>query len=274
MSCDILQPGRNVWRIERAPRAAVLVDGAAFFGALRQAFLNARRSILIVGWDIDSRTRLVGGSEPQDGYSPVLVEFLSELVRTRPELQVYILLWDFSVVYAAERELFPRLSLQWTTPERVTLCMDDAVPFGSSQHQKLFVIDDALAFSGGLDLTQRRWDTEDHRVDDPARVDVAGHPYPPFHDVQMMVDGEAARTLAVLARRRWYNAYGAEPPIAPFGDPWPREVMPQFSNVRVGIARTQPAFEDQEEVKEVEVLFLDAVDQAERSIYIENQFIT
>ena len=62
-----------------------------------------------------------------------------------------------------ERELFPRLSLQWRTPERVTLCMDDAVPFGSSQHQKLIVVDDALAFSGGLDLTLRRWDSASTR---------------------------------------------------------------------------------------------------------------
>jgi phosphatidylserine/phosphatidylglycerophosphate/cardiolipin synthase-like enzyme/uncharacterized membrane protein YdjX (TVP38/TMEM64 family) len=275
MSSAILQPGRNVWRIERAARAAVLVDGAAFFGALRRAFLNAQRSIFIVGWDIDSRTRLVGeDQDPDDGYSPVLGELLTELVTTRPGLHVYILLWDFSVVYATERELFPRLSLQWKTPGRVTLCMDDAVPFGSSQHQKLFLIDDALAFSGGLDLTQRRWDTHDHRPDDPDRVDVANRCYPPFHDVQMMVDGDAARALAVLARRRWCKAYGTEPPIEPCGDPWPQHVTPQFRNVGIGIARTQPAFGEQEQVREVEALYFDAVDMAERSIYIENQFMT
>src|SRR4051812_9710032 len=175
MHSSILRPGRNVWCVEKAARAAVLVDGAAFFGAVRRAFLNARRSIFIVGWDIDSRMRLVGENNgTDDGYSPVLAELLSELVGTRPDLRVYLLLWDYSVVYAAEREMFPRLSLQWRTPGRVTLCMDDAVPFGSSQHQKLIVVDDALAFSGGLDLTQRRWDTAEHKADDPARVDVSG----------------------------------------------------------------------------------------------------
>src|SRR5918992_3939714 len=117
MESRILLPGRNVWRIEQAARAAVLVDGAAFFGAVRRAFLNAQRSIFIVGWDIDSRTRLVGdGNDASDGYSPVLAEFLSELVATRPGLHVYLLLWDYSLVYAMERELFPRLSLQWRTP--------------------------------------------------------------------------------------------------------------------------------------------------------------
>ena len=104
MQPPILQLGRNVWRIERAARAAVLVDGAAFFGAVREAFLNARRSIFIVGWDIDSRTRLVGESNgSDDGYSPVLAELLSELVDTRPDLHVYLLLWNYSVIYAANR---------------------------------------------------------------------------------------------------------------------------------------------------------------------------
>jgi phospholipase D1/2 len=274
MHPGILRPGRNVWRIARADRAAVLIDGAAFFGAVRAACLKAQRSIFIVGWDIDSRTRLVGADDPSDGYPPVLADFLSELVRDRPELHVYILLWDYSVVYAAERELFSRLSLQWMTPERVTLCMDDAVPFGSSQHQKLIVVDDAVAFSGGLDVTQRRWDTADHAPTNPARVDAEDRAYPPFHDVQMMVDGEAAHALAVLARRRWCNAYGTQPPVAPSGDPWPDHLPAHFAQVDVGIARTQPAFGDQTAVREVEALFLDAIDAAERSIYIENQFMT
>jgi hypothetical protein len=33
----VIRPGRNAWRLERASRAAVLVDGAAYFGALRRA---------------------------------------------------------------------------------------------------------------------------------------------------------------------------------------------------------------------------------------------
>ena len=264
-----------MWRVERAARAAVLIDAAAFFDAVRRAFLQAERRIFIAGWDIDSRTRLVGeGNCADDGFSPMLAEFLSEIVANKPSLEVYLLLWDFSLNYAAERELFPRLSLQWQTPPRVTLCMDNAVPFGSSQHQKLIVVDDALAFSGGLDVTVRRWDSSDHAADNPERVDASGQPYPPFHDVQMMVDGEAAQALAQLVRRRWCNAHGSEPPVEPCGDPWPQGFEPQFTDVQIGIARTQPEFGSQEQVKEVETLFLDSIDRAERSIYIENQFMT
>ena len=159
----ILVPDRNVWRLSHADRFAVLIDGAALFGAVRQACIKAQRSIVIMGWDLDSRTRLVGETGvAEDGYPIELAPFLSALVEERPQLRVQLLLWDYSVLYATERELFPTVSLQWKTPPRVTFALDDQVPAGASQHQKIVVIDDSVAFSGGLDLTIRRWDTSKH----------------------------------------------------------------------------------------------------------------
>jgi phosphatidylserine/phosphatidylglycerophosphate/cardiolipin synthase-like enzyme/uncharacterized membrane protein YdjX (TVP38/TMEM64 family) len=277
MATSVLRPKRNVWRIEQAHRAAVLVDGAAFFRAVREAFLKARHRIMVVGWDIDSRTRLVGETEPDDGMPAILSDFLSELVLRRPDLRIDLLLWDYSIVYAGERELFPRLSLQWKTPEQITLCLDNTVPFGCSQHQKIIVVDDALAFSGGLDLTIRRWETSEHAVDEERRVAPDGSPYAPFHDVQIMVDGDAARALAKIAQERWLRAMQRE--HAPGescgdGDCWPERIKPDFIDVQVGIARTQPHCDDESEVREVEALFLDSIDAAQRSIYVENQFVT
>src|SRR5205085_10538300 len=137
------------------------------FGAVPEALINARHSVFIVGWDIHSRTRLVGDSgRADDGFPEHLADFLSALVRRRPQLSICLLLWDYSVLYAMERELFPRLTLRWGTPPQVRLCLDDAVPIGSAQHQKLIVVDDAVAFTGGLDVTVRRWDTSAHRLSD------------------------------------------------------------------------------------------------------------
>ncbi|WP_422034525.1 VTT domain-containing protein [Reyranella sp.] len=270
----LFQPGRTVWKVEHASRAAVLIDGAAFFAAVRQAFLQARRTIFIVGWDIDSRTELVGDRPPEDGFPTNLAAFLTELAKRRPELQIHLLLWDYSLVYAHEREPLPRLFLNWQMPPQVTFCLDSTVPFGSSQHQKLVVVDDALAFSGGLDLTIRRWDTSRHEPDNARRVDPSGEPYRPFHDVQMMVDGEAARALALLARARWCHANGGEPQVRPEGEPWPESFEPDFTDVEVAIARTQPRYHREEEVREAEALFVDSIARADRSIYIENQFMT
>jgi hypothetical protein len=132
---SVFQPGRTVWKVEHASRAAVLVDGAAFFAAVRAACIKARRTVFIVGWDIDSRTELLGDRAPADGFPTNLAGFLTELVTRRPELQVHLLLWDYSLLYAHEREPMPRLYLNWQMPPQVTFCLDSTVPFGSSQHQ-------------------------------------------------------------------------------------------------------------------------------------------
>jgi hypothetical protein len=76
----ILAPNRNCWRIERAERAAVLIDAACYFGALRKALIKARSTVFVVGWDIDSRTRLVGESgRADDGYPETFIDLLSAL---------------------------------------------------------------------------------------------------------------------------------------------------------------------------------------------------
>lgn len=279
----LLIPGRNVWRRETASRASMLVDAAAYYGALRRTLCAARHSVIITGWDIDSRTPLVGpDGETGDDLPVTFGPFLSELVRRRPQLSIKLLLWDYyAAVYSLERELMPALALQWNTPRQIELCLDDVLPIGASHHQKIVVVDDAVAFSGGLDITIRRWDTAAHPLQDPHRVDPAGKPYAPFHDVQMMVDGAAAAALGQLVRGRWYRVtHELLPPAPSFyaqgdGDPWPISVQPDFTgDIAVGIARTEPRYGPEPEVREVEVLFHDMIDAAERILYIENQFLT
>ncbi|HSI73390.1 MAG TPA: VTT domain-containing protein, partial [Fimbriimonas sp.] len=238
--------------------------------------LKARQSITIVGWDIDSRTRLVGEKgEANDGLPAELGDFLKALSDRTPGLRIKLLLWDFSALYALEREAFPRAKLAW---EKAELCLDDCLPVGSSQHQKIVLIDDCIAFNGGLDLTIRRWDTARHLASDPHRVDPAGEPYDPFHDVQAVVDGDAAVALADLVRQRWRDAAGEQLPASEKSfaerDCWPDDVTPHFTDVQVGIARTSPAHDAMPEVREVEQLFLDMIDAARKSLYIENQYLT
>jgi phosphatidylserine/phosphatidylglycerophosphate/cardiolipin synthase-like enzyme/uncharacterized membrane protein YdjX (TVP38/TMEM64 family) len=272
----LFRRGRNSWRVERAERAAVLIDAAAYYGTLRKAMRQARHSIYVIGWDVDSRTPLVGPSgEPDDDLPRELGPFLVELVKRRPELRVYILLWDYSLFFTSERQAMPAFVLRWRTPPQIDLCLDDAIPLGSSHHQKIVVLDEALVFSGGLDLTIRRWDDCRHAPDNPHRVDPAGKPYRGFHDVQMMVDGEAARAMTDLARQRWARAACEELPEVPkAATPWPEGVDPHFYNVEVAIARTEPPYSTHDAIREVETLFHDMVAGARRTLYVESQYLT
>jgi len=270
----ILKPGQNCWRIERAPRAAVLVDGDAYFAAFREAAARARHSIIIAGWDVDSRTDLAPRGA-HDGLPRPLGEFLDALVRRRPALHVHVLGWDFSMLYALEREFLPMYTFGWRTHGRLHYHLDDRHPPGGSHHQKIAVIDGVLAFVGGLDFAKGRWDTPGHEPDEPRRKTPEGVPYPPFHDIQLMVDGDAATAVAELVRERWEKATGHAPAEhAAVEAAWPKEVRPDFEDVNVGIVRTVPEYKGDKAVTEVKQLYLDAIEAARASVYLENQYFT
>ena len=186
MSGGILVEGRNCWRRRPAKRVTFLIDGAAYFEAFAQSVELAKNSILIAGWDINSQVELLRGNQSGNS-STRLGDFLNTAVSRTPGLRAYILAWDFAMIYALEREAFPIFKLDWRTHDRLHFRLDGDHPVGASHHQKIVIVDDAIAFVGGLDLTKRRWDTSEHRVNDPRRIDPHGHPYPPFHDVQMLV---------------------------------------------------------------------------------------
>jgi phospholipase D1/2 len=272
----ILRPGHNCWRVEPAGRVGFLRDGDAYFHAASEAMARARRSILLLAWDVDSEVAV--NRHGVDGLPAGLRPFLDALCERRQDLSVHILAWDFAAVFALEREALPTLKLDWQAHRRVHLFLDDRHPATASHHQKVLVVDDEVAFVGGLDLTRQRWDTPSHVPGDPQRRDHSKpEGYPPFHDVQACVDGPCARALGDLARERWRLATGerlAAPDPRTDGDAWPPSLAPALRDVRVGIVRTVPAFEDQAETREAEALYVDEIDAAQESLYIENQYFT
>src|SRR4051812_4917086 len=167
----ILREGETCWRVARAERVAFLVDADAYFTALRQTILRAERSVLILGWDVDSRVRLVADPQPPDGFPTTLLDFLNAVLAARPELQVHVLAWDFSMIYTFEREMLPSYKFGWRGHKRLHFTLDGDHPQWASHHQKVVVVDDRVAFAGGLDLTIRRWDTSEHAGHDSRRVD-------------------------------------------------------------------------------------------------------
>ena len=114
------------------------------------------------------------------------------------------------MIFALERETTPFFGPGWRRHPRIHFHMDGNHPIGASHHSKIVVVDDAVAFVGGLDLARGRWDTPEHRPDDARRVDFNGAILPPHHDVQIAVEGEIAAALGELARERWRRATGKQ----------------------------------------------------------------
>jgi phosphatidylserine/phosphatidylglycerophosphate/cardiolipin synthase-like enzyme/uncharacterized membrane protein YdjX (TVP38/TMEM64 family) len=281
----IAQAGKNCWRVERASHFYCIQDAADYFRLVRQALLNAQKTVFILGWDITGQVDLDPNLNTSEPNAPTrLDKLLSHIARRRPQLRCYILTWDYGALYSLERDPFTRWRLGWRTPRSVRLGFDDQHPVGACHHQKVIVIDDQLAFCGGIDLTGHRWDTCAHRVEEPARKTPIGVAYDPYHEVQAMVMGPVAASLGQLARDRW-NAVGMDtlPPLnATASDErrsadaalWPSAITPDITDVDVAIARTMPASDSRPAIRECEALFFDSIAMAKRSIYIENQYFT
>lgn len=269
----MLRAGRNCWRIERAQRLALIVDAADYFRHVKYAMLKARHRIMLIGWDFDTRIKLEPEKQSLEGPN-ALGEFLSWLPKHRKQLNVYVLKWDLGMIQALGRGMTPLFMVDWITDKRLHLRLDHAHPVGAAHHQKIVVIDDALAFCGGIDMTTDRWDTPEHLDDNPLRTKPSGRAYGPWHDATTAVDGDAARAIADLARERWLRGTGKVlPPVAGKSDLWPDNLVPTMEDVQVAIARTLPELDNQQAVREIESLYLDAIGQAERTVYIETQYL-
>jgi phospholipase D1/2 len=269
----VLEPNRNCCPIAKASRFAVLVDGSNYYGALAESIAQARQTVAIVGWDLDSRVRL-GPGAGEGELKPPLRDFLPAVADQNPNLNIYILTWSFPLLFANVRD--PKLV--WGQDPfnhpRVHLKFDSTHPPGASHHQKIVVIDDCLAFAGGMDIAGGRWDTPEHRAGDVRRAGKDA-PYAPYHDVQAMVDGDAARALAGIVRDRWSRSTGTSiPDSSQQRDLWPDRVKPDLVDVSVGISRTDVDGDGNGGCREIELLHLDLIDAARESIYIENQYLT
>ena len=269
----ILRPGDTCWRLARADRFALIIDGANYFSFLKSAMAKAERQILLIGWDFDARVRLAHKRSDAD-WPDKLGRFINSLVERRPDLRVHVLKWDMGVVQTLGRGATPLFVLDWMTNERVHFRLDSAHPLGACQHHKIVVIDEAIAFCGGIDITVGRWDTREHLDDDPRRKSPWGIVQEPWHDATTAVDGEAARALGELARERWERATGErlKPPPSR-RDLWPEGLEPTFRSVEIGISRTQPQHDGQQEAREIEALYLASIRGARDAIYIESQYL-
>jgi len=268
----ILRERETCWRREQAGRMAVIIDAEAYFAHVHEAILQARHSILLIGWDFDARILLIRGPGAPAPLDP-LGRLLSHVVRRRPDLHVHVLRWDVGFLRLPFRGSTPFFLLNLLASRRLHFQVDSQHPPDGCCHQKILVIDDAIAFCGGIDISNGRWDTRAHRDHEPRRVNPHGTPYGPWHDATTAVDGDAARALGELGRARWHRATGQHlPPPPPGIDLWPKGLAPQFRDVAVAVARTEPAFDGRAGVREVEALALAAIAAARRAIYIESQY--
>jgi len=272
----VLKPGHTCWCAELARRVAFLVDNEPYYAALHSALRAAQRSIHILGWAFDPRTRLApdGNEGPDD--PDEIGRILVELCRAAPELDVRILVWRAPFGLMGHQDVRGHRAKRRFANTPVTFHEARDVPFGACHHQKVVVIDDQLAFCGGGDIVTNRWDSKAHSDIEPRRILPDHGRHPARHEVTLLVEGPAAGALGDLFRERWSSATGEVVPETRPAAPsaWPVSAPAQLLNVNVGIARTRPAWRGRPLVEEVRQLTLACIAQARQTIYLENQYFT
>lgn len=274
----ILKPGRNCQGLYEVRKTGLLIDGRDYYRALYQTAQKARQHILLAGWQFDSNVLLLRENDPPDENLRFL-SFLNHLCEKNSRLQIYILAWDFSVLYAMEREWFQEeIFNQWIGHPGIHFRFDNSHPLGASHHQKFAVLDGAMAFVGGLDICAQRWDDRRHRGDSPHRRDPDGEPYRPFHDIQSYHIGPLAKQLAELFAARWRQATGENLALPPPAEETSWKIRPTIpiSLGRVALSQTRPQsiVPLQKSIREIRALYRDAIQAAESLIYMENQYFT
>jgi len=272
---SVLQEKKNCWKIASVKRGGFLIDAEAYFQNLYEALLQAKENIFILGWDLDTRTKLIP-KQITPGIPHEFAKLLNYLLNKEKNLQIHLLIWNHYSILAFERELFIRFKLGWKNKNRLHFHLDSEYPLGATHHQKIVTIDDQIGFCGGIDITSERWDTSSHRKYNRLRKNHVGTEYEPQHDLQMMIEGEAANHLAELCRTRWERATNIKVAQKPYTEKNHRfdDLKWDFGEAKVAISRTEPAFKKQKEIREIEQLFLDLIKNTRHHLYIENQYFT
>ena len=233
----------------------VLVDGEEALPRMAEAIASARSHVHIAGWCVTPDFAMSAGERPA-----ILRELLSDAARRVP---VRVLVWG-----GAPLPLYP-LSRRVVRGIRESLCKGNQIVCALDtherplhcHHEKLVIVDDELAFVGGIDLT----DLAGNRLDRP------GHPPRGslgWHDVATVVRGPAVAPVARHFALRWKEAAG-ESLRAP-GEPV------RAGDEELQVVRTVPERIYQALPRgEFSILasYAGALRSAEQLVYLENQFL-
>jgi phosphatidylserine/phosphatidylglycerophosphate/cardiolipin synthase-like enzyme len=233
----------------------VLIDGEPALAEIAAALERARSRVHLAGWHLTHDFGLHRHERTRR-----LRDLLGELAE---RVEVRVLLWagaplraftpDRAEVRETRRKLIEGTSIrcELDARERPMHC----------HHEKLVIVDDEVAFVGGIDLTSLGGD----------RFDSSAHPMRSrlgWHDACVRVRGPAVDDVADHFRSRWREVTGETLTAS--------EAQPRAGTRTVQIARTVPEriydFLPRGDFGILEA-YRRALRSAQRLIYIENQFL-
>ena len=234
----------------------VLIDGAEALPAMAAELAAARSHVHITGWFFSPDFALV-----REERTVVLRHLLAELAE---RVDVRVLMWAGAPLplFRPSRREVRKMRDELTKQARIECGLDSRERPLHCHHEKTIVIDDRVAFVGGIDLTSKagdRFDGSEHA----ARATIG------WHDVSSRIEGPAVADVGEHFRMRWHEVTGERlEPLSRRTDP--------VGDIELQIVRTVP-----EHVYAAVPLgdfrilesYTGAIRSAQRLIYLENQFL-
>lgn len=257
---DVMDTAKGGGFSEHAPiragcRADVLVDGEQALPAMVEAITGARSHVHLAGWHSSPDFRPTRGPD-----SRTLREILSSVTG---HADVRALLWAGPPVPAFEptRKRARLAREEFMRDTKIQCVLDSRERTLHCHHEKLLIVDDEVAFVGGMDFTAMEGDRHDspkHPADRPIG----------WHDLTMRVEGPVVADVAEHFRQRWMEVAGETLPEPRVPDP--------AGDSTVQFVRTIPEktydFKPRGDFSLLDA-YLRALRSAKRLVYLENQFL-
>ncbi|MGB2952659.1 MAG: phospholipase D family protein [Gaiellaceae bacterium] len=233
----------------------ILIDGARALPVIAEELQHAQSHIHLTGWYFSPQFALRRDREPL-----VLRNLLAELAE---RIDVRVLAWAGAPLplFRPSRRDVRRMRKRLTRGTKIRCALDAKERLLHCHHEKTIVVDDRVAFVGGIDLTTEagdRFDTSRHE----ARAEVG------WHDVCARIEGPAVADVADHFRLRWHEVTGESLPRMSTPEPAGELELQIVRTVPERVYRALPRGDFR-----VLESYVRALRAADRFVYLENQFL-
>jgi phosphatidylserine/phosphatidylglycerophosphate/cardiolipin synthase-like enzyme len=235
-------------------RIELLVDGADALPRMAEEIAAAKRHVHVAGWFFSPDFRMgVGG--------PTLRALLGAAA---DRIDVRVLAWAGAPLplFHPDRREVRRMRDELIRGTRISMALDAHERPMHCHHEKLVLVDDEVAFVGGIDLTSLGGQRLDHSAH-PQRDELG------WHDACFRIEGPLVADVAAHFLLRWRE-------LADDAPPEPRRAPPIDGGIRAQLVRTVPenvyrGLADGE--FSIAESYIRALRSAERFVYLESQFL-
>ena len=234
-------------------RIELLVDGAEAFPAIVREIGCARSRVCLAGWHFSPELEL-GGRQ--------LRELLAEAAE---RVDVHVLAWagaPLPLFHPSRREVREGRD-RLVRGSRIRCALDERERPLHCHHEKLVIVDERVAFVGGIDLSLLGGDRRDESAH-PARGELG------WHDAASRIEGPVTADVADHFALRWREATGERLEAAD------GRAADDAEGLELQIVRTVPnGIYDALPRGDFRIVesYLRALRSAERLIYLESQFL-